>query len=74
MIESAFFDPLVIHVEKQEVLIFRPILHKGLKEADFDLQQKALIKATNLIADHLSGSHSQVKTIEAKKFTPRKKF
>ena len=73
LIESAFFDPLVIQGKARSFNIQTDSSQRFERGVDFDLQQKALIKATNLIADHLSGSHSQVKTIEAKKFIPRKK-
>ena len=73
LIESAFFDPLVIQGKARSFNIQTDSSQRFERGVDFDLQQKALIKATNLIAEHLSGSHSQAKTIEAKKFIPIKK-
>ena len=61
LIESAFFDPLVIQGKARSFNIQTDSSQRFERGVDFDLQQKALIKATNLIADHLSGSHSQVR-------------
>ena len=69
-IESAFFAPKIIRGKARNFNIQTDSSQRFERGVDYNIQSLALVKATNLIKEYLSGTYSKISTVEIKSNLP----